>query len=187
MKLSFTIFLLVIVTILPYNKCKAQGWNQDRKGIYSVGIGPTMLIAVGNDFSGLTGPGLSANFSGEYKISRIAGVGFGTGINVFFWPYYAYRDQPLLARRVAIGIPLAVKFNVHFLEAANLPISSKLDLYGALILGGGPAFYAGKGQRPFGFIQSGAQIGLRYWPVSNCGIFTEFGWGPTFANVGVSF
>ena len=164
----------------------AQGWNQDRSGIYSVGIGGTQALGFGGPYSYplVYGAGFSMNFSGEYKVQRFIGVGFQTGIDVFAGPPYHYKDYPSYA---AIGIPIAVKVNVHILEAANVSVRDRLDVYAGLNLGGGPAFYASPGGGIYGFLQAGPQIGVRYWLNHSIAIFGEFGWGATFANVGFTF
>jgi hypothetical protein len=176
----------LLLSVLP-SEIKAQGWNQDRKGIYSIGVGGTQVIGLGYGSLGLTPPGLSINVSGEYKVHRFVGVGFETGLNFFFGPpYYVY--PPPAPRYVSIGIPLGVKVNVHILEAANVPIANKLDAYAGLNLGGGPAFYTGPnpGVVAWGFIHVGPQVGVRYWLNHNIAVFGEFGWGATFANVGIT-
>jgi len=169
------------------NHYYGQGWNQGRMGIYSVGIGGTSVIAIGPGFAGVTGPGLSINVSGEYRVQRFVGVGFETGLDFFLGRYYAYFPRPFPGPYPALGIPLGVKVNIHILEAANLPIARVLDLYAGLNLGAGPAIYLGPGSGAFGFIEVGPQIGIRYWINSRIGIFGEFGWGATFANIGFSF
>jgi hypothetical protein len=174
-----TILLLLAVF------ANAQGWNQDRKGIYSIGVGGTQVINVGNGFSGLSGPGLSLNVSGEYKVHRFVGVGFETGLDLFFGPYYG-PPPPAYPRYVSIGIPVGVKANVHILEAAGVAIANKLDVYAGLNLGGGPAFYTVPSGYVYGFIHVGPQVGIRYWPNHNIAVFGEFGWGATFANVGIT-
>ena len=176
-----TIICLFVCTANTY----AQGWNQDRGGIYSIGVGGTNVIAIGNGYSHLSGAGLSMNVSGEYRVARFVGLGFETGMDLFFNPYYyAPRYQP---SNVQIGIPIGLKVNIHILEAARVAIADRLDVYAGLNLGGGPAFYTGgPGPNVYGFIEVGPQIGIRYWFNHNIAIFGEFGWGATFANIGVT-
>ncbi len=180
---------VIVLMLITTSRLSAQGWCQDRGSVYSVGVGGASAIALGPGYSGLTGPGLSVNVSGEYRVQRFVGVGFETGMDVFFWPYpnYNYPDHPEIARDVAIGIPLAVKCNVHILEAANVPIASKLDVYAGLNFGAGPAFYTGTPSGAFGFLVVGPQVGIRYWLNRNIAIFGEFGYGATFSNIGFSF
>ncbi len=173
------------------NTSERGGWNQGRKGIYSFGIGGTQVIALDNGFSYITRPGLSFNFSGEYRIHRFVGLGFQTGMNMWFYPaiirYYPDYYVVVRSARVAIGIPIAIKTNIHILEAANVAIADRLDVYAGLHLGGGPAFYTGPGDNIFGFIQVGPQAGVRYWANRRIAVFGEVGWGATFANVGLTF
>ena len=187
MKTSQHIITSVLFLFVFIGQARAQGWNQDRVGVYSAGIGSTSIIAVGNGLVGETGGGLSVNISGEYKVQRFIGVGFETGVDVFFNHYYIYSDRLYPHPYAAIGIPIGVKANVHILEAANVPIADVLDVYAGLNVGAGPALYTGPGGGAFGFIQAGPQIGIRYWITHGVGVFGEFGWGATFANIGFSF
>ena len=184
-----TFHLLAFLLLFSFvRQSHAQGWNQDKMGIYSVGLGGTSVVALGRGFIGETGPGLSVNVSGEYRVARFVGVGFQTGLDFFFNHYYIYNDVVLYPRPyAAVGIPLGVKCNIHILEAANLDIARVLDVYAGLNFGGGPAIYTGPGGGAFGFIQAGPQIGIRYWIKNTIGVFGEFGWGATFGNIGFSF
>jgi len=185
-KMKIYVTAIVVLLAISWNAARAQGWCQDRNGIYSVGIGGTQAFAFGGPYSYplVYGAGFSMNVSGEYKVQRFIGLGFQTGIDVFAGAPYAYRDYP---RYTAIGIPIAIKVNVHILEAANVPIRNKLDVYAGLNLGGGPAFYVSPYTGIFGFLQAGPQVGVRYWFNHQIAIFGEFGWGATFANVGFTF
>ena len=193
MKNLRAVILALTISIVATVTGKAQGWNQDRSGVYSVGIGGTSVIALGNGPSYITGPGLSVNVSGEYRIQRFVGVGFETGLDVFPNYYYYYNGERNYYSSASIGIPIGVKVNIHILEAANVPIANVLDVYAGLNVGGGPMFFTGArptpGSGPFvyGFIQAGPQFGVRYWITHRLGVFGEFGWGATFANVGLSF
>jgi hypothetical protein len=186
---TIRIIILPALLFLFVQAGSAQGWTQDRVGVYSVGIGGTSIIGVGPGlgYPALIGPGLSLNISGEYRVQRFIGLGFETGMDLFFSPYYIYLDRPTPARQLTVGIPVAIKCNVHILEAANVPIARQLDVYAGLNMGAGPAIYTGPNPGVFGFIEAGPQAGVRYWPASNVAVFGEVGWGATFANLGVSF
>jgi hypothetical protein len=185
---TMCVAILLVGLMFFYNTSNAQGWCQDRQGIYSVGAGGTSVIGLGPGYSGLTGPGLSVNISGEYRVQRFVGVGFETGMDVFMAPYYIYTGEPPYPRHYAtIGIPLAIKCNVHILEAANLPIANRLDVYAGLNLGAGPAIYTGVPSGAFGFLEVGPQVGVRYWLNRGVAIFGEFGYGATFTNIGFTF
>ncbi|HWB64729.1 MAG TPA: hypothetical protein VG603_14535, partial [Chitinophagales bacterium] len=171
--------MLCLAAAIAVQPLKAQGWNQDKTGIYSIGVGGAGVIALGPFPAYVTGSGLSVNVSGEYRVQRFIGVGFETGMDVFVGHYY--RAGYYYAGYAAIGIPIAAKCNVHILEAANVPIANKLDVYAGLNLGGGPAFYTGPGGGVFGFLEVGPQFGVRYWFNPNVAVFGEFGWGATFA------
>ena len=176
------IALLMLALIKP---ASCQGWNQDKSGIYSIGMGGAQVLAIGPGYSYISPGGFSLNVSGEYKIHRFVGFGFETGMDFFFGPYPHYYPYP--AAYADIGIPIALKVNVHILEAAEVPVADKLDVYAGLNAGGGPAFYTGPGGGVYGFLVAGPQIGIRYWLNRNIGVFGEFGWGATFANIGLTF
>lgn len=185
------IFLTAGLWFCLSNFADAQGWDQDRTGIYSIGVGGTQGIALAPGFAGITAPGLSINVSGEYRVARWVGVGFETGL-ALFPGYYA---NPVLPgepipnpRYISLAIPMAAKVNFHILEATGVSIARQLDAYAGLNVGVGPGFYTGpNGSRAFALLQTGPQFGVRYWPVSNVAIFSELGWGATFANAGVTF
>jgi hypothetical protein len=194
MKNVQAIIIASVIFFAATTQSNAQGWNQDRMGTYSVGIGGTSVIALGNGPSYITGPGLSVNVSGEYRIQRFVGLGFETGLDVFPNYYYYYNGERNYYSSASIGIPLGLKVNIHILEAANVPIADRLDVYAGLNVGGGPMFFTGARPAPlgpgpfvYGFIQAGPQFGVRYWITHRLGVFGEFGWGATFANVGLSF
>lgn len=178
--------VLLLMQLMFLDKINAQGWNQDKSGIYSVGVGGTQAIMLTNPYHYpvVYGAGFSVNVSGEYLVQRFIGVGFQTGMDVFAGPPY-YPDEYPPYR--AIGIPVIAKANVHILEAANAPCSHYLDLYAGLNFGGGPSFFTGPNAGVYGFLQGGPQVGIRFWPNSQLGIFGELGWGATFINFGLSF
>jgi hypothetical protein len=189
-KLKLLTCSAIALLVINSHLLKAQGWNQDRAGIYSVGVGGTQVIAFGNGFSGVSGPGLSLNVSGEYKVHRFIGVGFETGIDLFFANYFfGPRFERPAVGYTSIAIPIGAKVNVHILEAANVAIRNKLDVYAGLNLGGGPAIYTAPAPYAtvYGFIHVGPQFGIRYWLNPSIAIFGEFGWGATFANIGFTF
>ena len=183
--------LTLILSLALVTKNYAQdNWVQGKKGIYSVGVGGTQGINVGGGYygyygwgyygrsSGLSLLGASINASGEYKVWNFIGVGWQTGINIIPW-----------AGAVTIEIPLQAKCNIHILDAAKVSIADKLDVYGGLGFGAGPAILtaAGSGASVYGMIHVGPQVGVRYWVKNNLGVFGEFGWGATFINAGVTF
>ncbi len=187
-KIQAIFIALLMLTLTKPANC--QGWNQDKSGIYSIGVGGTQVLAIGPGYSYISSGGFSLNVSGEYRIHRFIGLGFETGIDAFvgpYPPYFVYGDYRYPAVYSAIGIPIAMKVNIHILEAADVPIADRLDVYAGLNAGGGPAFYTGPGGGVYGFLLAGPQIGIRYWLNRNIGVFGEFGWGATFANVGLTF
>lgn len=184
--------LTILFVLATVYSASAQGWCQDRKGIFNLGFGGTNAIALGPYPAYVYGSGMSLNFGAEFRVHRFIGVGFQTGLDVFFGPYWdrrpgPYYDPRVKARYASIGIPIAVKVNVHILEAANNRHADKLDVYAGLNVGGGPAFFTGPNGGTFGFLQAGPQVGVRYWFSPHAAVFGEVGWGATFANIGFSF
>jgi hypothetical protein len=167
-----------------------EGWNQGRAGIFSIGMGGTQPIAISGGNAYLMRPGLSTNLSAEFRVHRFIGFGFQTGVNAIFEPSTVryYPDGVVVVnRQTVIGIPLALKTNVHILEAAENRHSDYLDVYAGFNIGGGPAFGTHPRSDVFGFLQVGPQAGVRYWPSRRVAIFGELGWGATFANAGLTF
>ena len=167
-----------------------EGWNQGRAGIFSVGIGGTRPIGFIGGKAYLLRPGLSANLAAEFRVHRFIGFGFQTGVNAFFEPEIVryYPDGTVIVRRhTSIGIPFALKTNVHILEATDNRHADYLDVYAGFNIGGGPLFLNEPNRGVIGFLQVGPQFGVRYWPNKHVGIFGEVGWGATFANAGLTF
>jgi len=186
-KLKLTI--LFCASLLSVNLTKAQGWINDKGGMYSIGVGGTQVFYLGRYGHGASNLGAAFNVSGEYKVHRFVGLGWQTGMNIFPGGGY-YRDAGIVYRGApVIGIPIGMKVNVHILEAADARIKDRLDVYAGVNIGGGPAFYTGNAApRPVvtGFMYGGPQVGVRYW-FNKVAIFGEFGYGATFANIGVTF
>lgn len=186
-KLLFGIALGLTLSLFSIQNANAQQdeWLHGHKGIYSMGIGGTMGLAVGTDlgyygWGGALGVpvGASINASGEYKVWKFIGLGWQTGINIF--PDYG---------GVGIGIPLICKANVHIMDAANVRIADKLDVYAGLGVGAGPGIWTGYGGGAIvgGIIHVGPQAGVHYWFNDKIAVFGEVGWGATFINGGVTF
>lgn len=190
------ILTITISTFFTTLYAQQDEWCQGRtKGIYSIGFGGTQGIGVGGDgyygygggygygfgerASSLTTLGITINASGEYKIWNFIGLGWQSGINIY----------PFAGGGAGIEIPFQAKANVHILDAANVSIANKLDVYAGLGVGAGPAFftYPGySGTSVYGVVHVGPQVGVRYWFNSKIAIFGEFGWGTSFANAGVT-
>ena len=175
----------IILTAVSSNFAQDQ-WTQGKKGIYSIGLGGAQVIGVYQGYHSTANLGLSINASGEYKVYKFIGLGWQTGINVMF-PYLSTYYLSNTTSYAAIGIPVAVKCNVHILDAVGgVSIADKLDVYAGLGLGGGPLIPTYNGGAVAGFVEVGPQVGVRYW-FKKVAIFGEFGWGTTFANAGVTF
>ena len=159
---------------------KAQGWCQDRKAIWSIGLGGTQGIAVGRGYSALGILGLSVNHSGEFRVHDYVGVGYQVALNAYFNRF---------GGGAVLSIPVMAKVNVHILEifSDRVSVADQLDVYAGIHVGGGPAFGTASGSGVFGAIHVGPQAGIRYWFNPKIAIFGEFGWGATFTNIGVTF
>src|ERR1700689_722747 len=142
--------ITIAISLLAVRTVMAQGWNQDKSGIYSLGVGGTDVIIVSPAYRAFAAGGTSLNVSGEYRVQRFIGIGFETGLDFFVRQYYpATAENPSLY--FAMAIPAAFKMNVHILEAANVPIASSLDVYAGINIGGGLAFNTGPGVGTYGF------------------------------------
>jgi|LakMenEpi03Aug12_release.lakeMendotaPanAssembly.Ray.scaffolds.fasta_scaffold436796_2 hypothetical protein len=186
--------LLIATSIFTFSVLQSiqaqDNWTQGKKGIYSAGIGGTQVVQfagsdafLGNVIS-TSNLGMSLNFSGEYKAWKFIGVGFQTGI-IFSWPYLSGLSTLSSSSNIAVGIPFSAKANVHILDAANVSISDKLDVYAGVNIGGGPLIYTSD-KSVNGFLVAGPQVGARYW-FNKVAVFAEFGYGATFVNAGVTF
>jgi hypothetical protein len=182
--------LIAGILIIVINSSQAQGWIQDKKGMYSAGIGAASAVFIPvYDYPGhgRYSQGVSFNISGEYKVHRVLGIGWQTGINIFTQGYYYDKNADFYYNTTSIGIPMGFKMNVHILEAANAPIRNKLDVYAGFNVGGGPSFHGDPYAGAYGFFYVGPQVGVRYWFDKNLAIFGELGWGATFVNFGITF
>lgn len=169
---------------------EAQSWTQGRKGVHSAGIGYARGIFIpvyNHPGHGHYSYGVSFNISGEYRVHRVLGLGWQTGVNIFTHGYYYDKHDDHYYSNPATGVPIGFKLNVHILEAANAPVRDKLDVYAGFNLGGGPLFHQEPNGDAHAFFFAGPQVGIRYWFDKKLGIFMELGWGATAANFGVSF
>lgn len=189
MKNKFKIFIIVFLLSSFIMQVKSQGWTQNRKDVYSVGVGVSQMIFLPFKNYPLNSPGsmgMYINMSGEYKVHRIIGIGWQTGVSVFIRGNYYQTSDRLYTNTVVVGVPIGFKLNVHILEATNVKVKDKLDLYAGFNAGAGPAFHSEPTGGVFPFIYFGPQIGVRYW-VKDIAFFGELGWGATIANIGFSF
>jgi hypothetical protein len=189
MKNKILPFLLVLMALTSFTKVEAQGWIQDNNSMYSLGFGGTQVLFQPARYYSLGARGsvgLALNIAGEYKVHRLIGIGWQTGLNLFTSGYYYDHADGTYANAAVIGIPIGFKFNFHILEATQAPIKNRLDVYAGFNVGGGPAFYLGPTSGIYGFIYGGPQVGVRYW-LDKIAVFGELGWGATFANIGITF
>jgi hypothetical protein len=183
---SLFFILMLSLSVADVN---AQGWCQDKPAIYSLGLGGSQVLFLPAQYYVLAGRGslaLSMNVAGEYRVHRLIGIGWQTGLDVFAAGYYLNRHDGLYYSSAVVGLPIGFKFNFHILEATHAEIKRNLDVYAGFNVGGGPAIYTGPGAGLYGFIYAGPQIGVRYW-FDKIALFGELGWGATFANIGITF
>lgn len=96
----------------------------------------------------------------------------------------------------SIGIPIGVFGNFHFLQLiadkTGKTFAEKMDVYGGLSFGSGPAFAIAKnGSKNYGndvgFLAfGGPHVGFRYFPSSSIGVFVEAGYGKSYVNGGMA-
>lgn len=124
------------------------------------------------------GTNLTIQYQGEWGIHDYIGLGFHTGVTAG-----GFRGATRLY------IPIGIQGNFHFYQLIDDKTSKdiksdKLDIYAGLNFGGGPAFRPSTSD-VFGGIHGGAQVGARFYPSSNFGIFAELGYGKSFAQFGI--
>ena len=189
MKNNCKIIIVICIQVLLVWQVQSQGWTQNRKDVYSVGVGVSQMIFLPLKNYPLNSPGsvgMFINMSGEYRVHRLIGIGWQTGVSVFIRGNYYQASDRLYSNTVVVGIPIGFKMNVHILEATNVKIKDKLDLYAGFNAGAGPAFHSEPTGGVFPFMYIGPQIGIRYW-VKDIAFFGELGWGATIANIGFAF
>jgi hypothetical protein len=187
-KLQLT--LLLVITLMAFApQAKSQGWINDKKAMYSIGVGGTQVLFLPRQYYPLGSRGslgLSLNVAGEYKVHRWIGLGWQTGVNFFGYGRYYSKKDNVYYNNAAIGIPIGMNLNFHILEAANAKIKDRLDVYAGLNIGAGPSFHTGPNGGVYAFIYGGPQVGVRYW-FDKVAIFGQLGWGATLVNLGVTF
>lgn len=190
MKTTHKFLMIAALLIFFIDSIEAQGWTQNRKGIYSLGVGAAQgyFLPVYN-YPGYrqSSEGISFNVSGEYDVHRVIGIGWQTGLNVFVRGHYYDKNDDVYYTSTAVGIPLGFKMNIHILEAANASIRDKLDVYAGFNLGAGPTFHGDPYGGVYSFFYVGPQAGIRIWLDNRVALFSEIGWGATIINFGVTF
>jgi len=190
MKSMKHIVLIAVLFGLFSTAAQAQGWIQDKKAMYSVGMGGTQVIFLPyqpRPFTGRGSLGLTLNIAGEYKVHQIIGIGWQAGMNLFVNGRYYNKHDKFYYNSTVVGIPIGFKMNVHILEATKATIKDKLDVYAGFNIGAGPSFHNdGVERRVLPFIYAGPQAGVRYW-FGNIAVFGEIGWGASIINAGITF
>ena len=130
-------FAILLFAAAP--KAGAQGWCQDRTSMYSLGLGGTQVLFLPTQYYGIGNAGsvaMALNISGEYKVHRLIGIGWQTGLDLFASGYYRNRADGLYYSSVVVGVPIGFKFNFHILEATQAQIKDRLDVYAGINVGG---------------------------------------------------
>ncbi len=160
---------------------QAQNWAQGKIALFNATIGGTQGIYVGSaygfgSYSALSTLGMAIHHSGEFAVHDFIGVGYQTGLNLWFSSFGG----------TAVGIPIMAKANFHILDAIKTSAPDQLDVYAGLSFGGAPVFF-GNGGGTLGMIHVGPQLGARYWFLDKVGVQLEAGWGAQFIAAGVTF
>ncbi len=189
MKTTKQIILSLLLLLSFSVAVNAQGWIQDRRAMYSAGVGVMQVIFLPTRYYPLGYRGsqaISMNISGEYRVSQYVGLGWHTGMNVFASGRYYSQSDNIYYYSTIVGIPIGFKANFHILEATSARVKDKLDVYAGFNVGGGPAFHTGPGGGAVGFMYAGPQAGVRYW-FGKVAVFGEVGWGASIVNAGITF
>ncbi len=119
----------------------------------------------------------------EFGVHDYVGVGLVTGIGGR--SYHSFGGGGVMY------IPFGVVANFHFMQLIGdkkgVAIADKLDVYAGLNVGTGLAvsFPTGTGSVG-GMLFAGPQIGLKYFFNEKIGVYTEFGYGKSLIEGGVS-
>jgi hypothetical protein len=200
---------VVIISIASLNLSFGQAFDANTK-ILSLGIGGADLFHIPGNYANpyyasyvypTTG---ELTLQGEFAVYKYVGVGFTAGFggrasSIGYYPGLGYRYYG--GYYAEFNMPVGVIANFHFYQLIADKVSNgshmhadKLDIYAGVNLGTGFALHPGyvdvNGVRhtaidalAFG----GFQAGARYYFTEKIGVFGEFGWGKTWANIGVTF
>lgn len=119
----------------------------------------------------------------EFGVHDYVGVGLVTG--------FGGRSYRRYGSGGVMYVPIGVIANFHFFQLVgdkkNVAIADKLDLYVGLNVGSGLAvgFPTGSGSVG-GMLFVGPQFGLKYFFNDKIGVYTEFGYGKSLIEGGVS-
>lgn len=173
--------LLIIVTLCTITLGFSQTKGFEKGNMYhQIGVG-------GQNYWRISAPGRGAwwnfadfttQYQAEWGIHDYVGLGFHAGITAG-----GFRGT------TSLYVPLGVQANFHFYQLIDDKVSSdikseKLDIYAGVNVGAGPAFITSTGD-VFGGVHAGPQVGVRFYPKSNIGMFAEVGYGKSFAQFGL--
>lgn len=165
----------------------------------------TTYFAERGNFNGIEGVRTSSygGFNLQYEIGIHQYVGLGIFAALEGTPnltnsYYSYFYNNNTKAYAGFAIPVGFVANFHFLQLiadkTNKSFADKMDVYAGLSVGAGPSFAIVKSPHKNHIepnsgplVYFGANVGIRYYPKSNFGIFSELGYGKTVAQFGVIF
>jgi len=189
MKTIKQIIFTLILLLAANASVDAQGWIQDRRAMYSAGVGVSQVVFLPARYYNISyrSQSFNMNIAGEYRAHRYIGLGWQTGLNIFTNGRYYSPSDNVYYYSTIVGMPMGFKANFHILEATSASVKDKLDVYAGFNVGGGPAFHTGPEGGSYGFFYAGPQAGIRYWFDSRVAVFSEIGWGASIFNVGLTF
>ncbi len=206
MKKIFTL-AIVLVSLAPGFRVNAQAFNENSRQITGfIGGADLFHIPVGYNFNSFIYPTTAeAGVEGEFAVHKYVGVGFvaelgGRGSRSMNYTIvgvpYAYTT---FYSEFNLGLGAIANFHFYQLIADQMGkseqlITDKIDVYAGLNLGTGfalhPTYTDVNGHNKIAtdalfFI--GPQFGMHYFFTPKIAINGEFGWGKTWARVGVTF
>lgn len=208
MKRAFNIFSFLIV-ITTMNFSFAQGFAGKGSHTLLLGLGMnyhgTYFADRGSSFHGIEGLRYSSygalNFQYEIGIHKYVGLGVFAaleGTPNLGRSYHSYFYNNSDKAYAGFAVPVGFLANFHFLQLiadkTGKNFADKLDVYAGLSVGAGPSFAIVKaGHKDHlepnsgPLVYFGGNVGIRFYPSSNVGIFAELGYGKTVAQGGVCF
>lgn len=183
--------LLITISLFIFSVGFSQLKGFEKGNMYhQLGFGGQNYWSVGSNSNGWGGSwrgwgaGFTTQYQGEWGIHNYVGLGFHAGLTIR--PY-------INSDYLEMYIPVGLQANFHFYQLIDDKVSSdlksdKLDIYGGINVGGGPVIGIDTyfdDTYIFGGIHAGPQVGVRFYPKSNVGIFAEVGYGKSFAQFGL--
>jgi hypothetical protein len=202
-------FMLLLATAgLFASNAQAQGFGGSGSKYLQLGLGVNQHYSLYSDYDRAYNTNYGAfNLQMEFGVHKYVGLGFIVGAEVsmrgagyYYGGIYAPGYAPPKSAYWSVGVPIGFIANFHFLQLiadkTGKSFANKMDVYGGLNIGSGPAFrnvrekykndvYYDSRVGALFFI--GPHVGFRYFPKEKIGVYAEVGCGKSLITGGVVF